>query len=145
MAAYRGPRHTVRLVRNHEVTNAPGVFTPGVTVPGDPATRYDALAGGGCTTARLRPCHGPGRPGVREHQRHDQQLRGRPCRRTTIGGSTCEENVSGPGQGYAQKHGYVFVVPVTAESLGDPGDPLTAMGRIHHEAACDDPAPASTT
>ncbi len=56
---------------------------------------------------------------------------------------TCEESPTGPGQKYGEglnkNHGWVFEVPATAAGLVDP-EPLVAMGRFNHEAACVDPA-----
>lgn len=55
---------------------------------------------------------------------------------------TCEEAVTGPGQrfgeGLARNHGWVFDIPATATGLVNP-EPLTALGRFNHEAACVDP------
>ena len=56
---------------------------------------------------------------------------------------TCEEAPTGPGQRYgdglAKNHGWVFEVPASATALVNP-EPLRAMGRFNHEAACVDPA-----
>ena len=56
---------------------------------------------------------------------------------------TCEESPTGPGQKYGEglnkNHGWVFEVPATATGLVD-SEPLVAMGRFNHEAACVDPA-----
>lgn len=56
---------------------------------------------------------------------------------------TCEESPTGPGQrfgdGLARNHGWVFDVPAAASGLV-PAEPLTALGRFNHEAACVDPA-----
>ena len=55
---------------------------------------------------------------------------------------TCEESPTGPGQKYGEglnkNHGWVFEVPATSTGLVDP-NPLVAMGRFNHEAACVDP------
>lgn len=55
---------------------------------------------------------------------------------------TCEEAPTGPGQRYgdglAANHGWVFEVPGDATGLIDP-NPILAMGRFNHEAACVDP------
>lgn len=64
---------------------------------------------------------------------------------TTPWGSwlSCEEAPEGPGgrygDGLARHHGWVFEVPATATGLV-PAEPLTAMGRFNHEAACVDAA-----
>jgi secreted PhoX family phosphatase len=56
---------------------------------------------------------------------------------------TCEESPTGPGQKYGKglnkNHGWVFEVPATATGLVNP-EPLVAMGRFNHEAACVNPA-----
>lgn len=56
---------------------------------------------------------------------------------------TCEEAPTGPGQPYGDglsvNHGWTFEVPGDATGLVDP-EPLRAMGRFNHEAACVDPA-----
>jgi secreted PhoX family phosphatase len=55
---------------------------------------------------------------------------------------TCEESPTGPGQrfgdGLDRNHGWVFEVPAAATGLID-AEPLTALGRFNHEAACVDP------
>lgn len=55
---------------------------------------------------------------------------------------TCEESVTAPGQqfgeGLARNHGWVFDVPAAATGLIK-AEPLTALGRFNHEAACVDP------
>ena len=55
---------------------------------------------------------------------------------------TCEEAPTGPGQRYgdglAVNHGWVFEVPGAADGLVK-AEPLRAMGRFNHEAACVDP------
>ncbi|MEM9173238.1 MAG: alkaline phosphatase PhoX [Pseudomonadota bacterium] len=59
---------------------------------------------------------------------------------TTPWGSwlTCEEAVVTGEPRINRDHGYVFEVPATATGLVVP-EPLTAMGRFNHEAACVDP------
>lgn len=55
---------------------------------------------------------------------------------------TCEEAPTGPGQKYGEglavNHGWVFEVPADADGLVR-AEPLQAMGRFNHEAACVDP------
>lgn len=51
---------------------------------------------------------------------------------------TCEEAVFGPGERNEKSHGWIFEVPANAGALVNP-EPLTAMGRFNHEAACVDP------
>jgi uncharacterized protein len=53
---------------------------------------------------------------------------------------SCEEDVTRAGQdGVSRDHGWVFEVPAALRGLARP-EPLTAMGRFRHEAACVDPA-----
>jgi hypothetical protein len=51
---------------------------------------------------------------------------------------TCEEDVSGPNQGYHRSHGYNFEVPTGARGLVQ-AVPLVHMGRFNHEAVAIDP------
>ncbi len=55
---------------------------------------------------------------------------------------TCEESTTGPGrefgEGLVKNHGWVFEVPANARGLVAP-EPLYALGRFNHEAACVDP------
>lgn len=55
---------------------------------------------------------------------------------------TCEEAPTGPGQAYGEglavNHGWTFEVPADANGLVK-AEPLRAMGRFNHEAACVDP------
>lgn len=137
MGAFRGPRGTTTLIRNHEV-NAPGAaFGP----TGD--WTYDPMAQGGCTHVDVT---GDGR--VRNSW-------------TAINGTmmncsggqmpwgawvTCEETVNGPDVGpdftgasnipLTKPHGYVFEVPTKGRANGEP---LTRAGRFAHEAVSFDP------
>src|SRR5215207_571799 len=52
MAAFRGPRGTVRLIRNHEDRNP----AKGGSVQADPAAKYDPVAGAGTVTLDYDPC-----------------------------------------------------------------------------------------
>ena len=72
MAAFRGPRGTVRLIRNHEDRNTADKGS----VPHDRRT-YDASAGGGTTHARLRPAHAQARARLRLAVGQPRQLRWR--------------------------------------------------------------------
>jgi secreted PhoX family phosphatase len=133
MAAFVGPRRTVRLIRNSEDRNTPpaGGITP---TPG----AYDMLAGGGTTTLDYDPR-------TRRLVRSFVSLEG-----TTVncaGGFglgrrswlTGEETIAGPSRGFSQRHGYMFEVPVDRTRGDDPHSrPLTAMGRFSHEAAATD-------
>lgn len=51
---------------------------------------------------------------------------------------TCEEAVFSAGERNEKDHGWVFEVPADAGKLVNP-EPLKAMGRFNHEAACVDP------
>ncbi len=135
MAAFPGPGHTVRLIRNHEDRNPPGAGSVG----GDPAARYDVAAGGGTTTLDYDP---RSRTLVRDFI----SLNG-----TTIncaGGFglherswlTGEETIAGPDNGrFPLRHGYMFEVP-RDRGPGElaPSGPLRALGRFSHEAAATD-------
>ncbi|MET9337342.1 alkaline phosphatase PhoX [Nonomuraea sp. NPDC003804] len=136
MAAFRGPRGTTILVRNHEVNGPVGAF-------GDVSRAYDPAAGGGTATLQVT--------------RYGEVLRGAPSLTGTqmncSGGPmpwgawvTCEETVNGPDVGndfsggdntrLEQKHGYIFEVPVDG-----PADarPIRSAGRFAHESAAFDP------
>ena len=59
---------------------------------------------------------------------------------TTPWGSwlSCEESVDKPNGNISREHGYIFEVPADADGLVK-AEPLKAMGRFNHEAACVDP------
>jgi uncharacterized protein len=134
MAAFRGPRRTVRLIRNHEDRNVP----PAASLPARPGA-YDPLAGGGTTTLDYDPRR-------RRLVRSFISLDG-----TTVncaGGFglrrrswlTGEETIAGPARGFSQPHGYLFEVPLDRGPRDEPHSrPLRAMGRFAHEAAATDP------
>jgi uncharacterized protein len=140
MGAFDGPRHSVVLIRNHEVNNPGAPFGPG--------TPYDSMARGGTTTIQVTP-------------------KGRVIRAfTSLNGTmmncsggqmpwgawvTCEETINGPDVGpdftrvsnipLQKPHGYVFEVP--ASHLPGRGQsnrkPITHAGRFAHEAVSFDP------
>ena len=134
MAAFKGPRGTVRLIRNSEDRNAPGAHS---IAPG--AGAYDTLAGGGTTTldydAKRRRL-------VRSFVSLDGTTVNCAGGRGLNGRSwlTGEETVAGTNRGFGRRHGYLFEVPV-GRDLGDSphSRPLRAMGRFSHEAAATDP------
>ncbi|WP_345724047.1 alkaline phosphatase PhoX [Qipengyuania vesicularis] len=132
------PSGDIALVRNHELR--PGQGTGGNLVDG-----YDRLAGqavlpGGTTHIVLDAR-------TLEKKREFRSLAGtiRNCSGgVTPWGSwlTCEEFVSepqhiGPDR-LAKDHGWIFEIPADATGLINP-EPLKAMGRFNHEAACVDP------
>jgi uncharacterized protein len=137
MAAFPGPDGTVRLIRNHEVWNRAGNTRGGVQGPVE--TKYDPRAAGGTVTVDFHPqelrvvrdfvslngtlanCSG----GVNPY---------------TAGWFSCEETVDGPSNGYGQKHGYVFFVPLyLANDRPVPAAPIRDMGRFVHESVVVDP------
>ena len=135
MAAFGMPDGTIRLVRNHEDKDLPGV----AAVLGDPRLAYDRSAGGGTTTIELR-IGADGRP---ELIRDFVSLGG-----TTVncaGGPTpwgswlsCEEITWGSVKGFSLPHGYIFEVPAAADGPVQ-AVPLPEMGRFWHEAVAVDP------
>ena len=132
------PGGEIALVRNHELT-------PFDESGGTIADGYDRLAGravlpGGTTTLVLDAA-------TLEKKREYRSLAGtiRNCSGgVTPWGSwlTCEEYVTEPENIAPDKlgrdHGWVFEIPANAEGLVNP-EPLKAMGRFNHEAACVDP------
>ncbi|MFI7707731.1 alkaline phosphatase PhoX [Nonomuraea sp. NPDC049480] len=139
MAAFPGTRrHTVRLIRNHEVRTTPGSPVGRVHVEG--SERYDELGVAGTTTLEVDLRDG-------RVVRHFVSLNGTivNCAGGRMlhqrGWLTCEATTAGPGQGWTRKHGYVFEVPLNGPEPGRPApsQPLTAMGRFSHEAVAVDP------
>jgi uncharacterized protein len=128
----RGHNHRKRLVtlvRNHEVSSAPGVAL-------DPTRSYDPLSGGGTTTMIIdMETRLPVRDFLSLSGTHNNCAGG-----ATPWGSwiTCEENVEGIASGYGQPHGYVFDVSARSMEPVDP-TPIKAMGRFVHEAIAVDP------
>ncbi len=135
MAAFKGKRGNVILVRNHEV-NGPGTaFGPG--------TPYDSAARGGTTTVEVT------RRG--EVVRSFTSLNG--TQMNCSGGPmpwgswiTCEETINGPDVGpdftgvsnvpLQQRHGFIFEVPSSGQSNRQP---ITSAGRFAHESVAFDP------
>ncbi len=135
MAAFRGKRGNVILVRNHEVNGPGAAFGPG--------TPYDSAARGGTTTVEVTH-HG-------EVLRSFTSLNG--TQMNCSGGPmpwgswiTCEETINGPDVGpdftgvpnvaLQQRHGFVFEVP--SRGLSD-REPITSAGRFAHESVAFDP------
>lgn len=133
MAAFEGPDGLVRLIRNHEVRDAPGASSIG-----DPETAYDPMAGGGTTTLDVRIGDGE-----IEVVRDFVSLNGTLV--NCAGGPTpwgswisCEETTQGTANGFARPHGYAFEVPSNADGPVE-ATPLLALGRFVHEALAVDP------
>jgi hypothetical protein len=135
MAAFRGPKGTVRLIRNHEDRNPAGMGS----VPHDRHS-YDKTAGGGTTTLDYDP-HS------RRLVRDFVSLSGSHV--NCAGGFglhqkswlTGEETVFGPkfaADPFAERHGYVFEVPLRRGPNDSASRPLKAMGRFMHEALATD-------
>lgn len=134
MGAFPGPDGTVRLIRNHEMRNAPNDFTMGIV--GDPGTRYDVKGMGGNITIDYDTVK---RQPVREFISLNGTIvncSGGLAYNDT-GWLTCEETTAGPNQGWAQKHGYSFFVPAAANGTV-PAVPIPQMGRFSKEAAVAD-------
>ena len=134
MSAFKGPDGTIRLIRNHELRNAAGNFAFGVVGPA--ATRYDALASGGCTTVDYDPKR---KRIVRDFISINGTLGNCSGGRaySDVGWITSEETTSGPYNGYGRKHGYNFLVRADTNAA-EPAVALSAMGRFTHEAAVAD-------
>jgi uncharacterized protein len=139
MAAFPGPGGTVRLIRNHEVRTTPESSVGRVIGP--PSAMYDPLGVGGTTTLDFDP--------------HKQELVqdfvslsgtivncAGGIMLDNFGWLTCEETTAGSRQGWGQKHGYCFAVPLNGPSPGAPATavPIPEMGRFSHEANATDPA-----
>ena len=131
MAAFAMPGGLVRLIRNHEIASNAGNNILGVQ--GDPATRYDPLAFGGCVSVDFDPV---GMRVVRDFVSINGTLMN--CAGglayQDAGWLTCEETLRGPAEGYGRAHGYIFMVgrDLNASRLAEP---FRAMGRFAHEAA----------
>ncbi|GAA2625212.1 DUF839 domain-containing protein [Actinomadura fulvescens] len=139
MAAFASPRRgAVRLIRNHEVRTTPGNPTGRVYVPG--SARYDELGVAGTTTLDVDPHTGRVLQSFVSLNGTIVNCAGGIMYRHQ-GWLTCEETIAGPKQGWKQKHGYVYEVPLRGPRPGEPASsqPLKAMGRFSHEAVAVDP------
>ena len=146
MAAFSGPKSTIILVRNHELSPNE---TPGAIAPD--SKKYDRFCQGGTTTLIVDG----------DHQLIKDFVSLAGTNRNCAGGPTpwgswisCEENTSTPSptadsilstldeltgswDAVSVKHGYNFEVPASG-GLVNPV-PLVAMGRFNHEAVAVDP------
>jgi uncharacterized repeat protein (TIGR03803 family) len=135
MAAFRGPRGSTVLVRNHELSNRQSIFGSSVGVATPDAMKFDPYANGGTTTLVLDE---------RGRLVSDWASLGG-TNNNCAGGPTpwgswlsCEESTSLPNGNYLQRHGYVFEVPALATGPVM-AQPITGMGRFSHEATATDP------
>jgi secreted PhoX family phosphatase len=136
MASFRLPNGNIRLIRNHEDRSGPETARR----LGDIELAYDEQGGGGTTSLEIRLAT----DGTPEVARDFLSLGGTIV--NCAGGPTpwstwlsCEESIQGKLDGWSRPHGYVFEVPVGAESQVA-AVPLPQMGRFVHEAAAVDPA-----
>ena len=140
MSAFHGSsRGEVRLVRNSEDRNLPGV----ASVLGDPAAKYDPQAGGGTATLV-----------------YDERRRSLVADWVSLNGTivncaggrglgrrswiTAEESVGGPenaneAERFPERHGYLFEVPIKrGPGELEKGQPIREAGRFSHEAVAVD-------
>ena len=142
MGCIRLDRRRIALVRNHElnVSHQPrGAFSgpgPADFVAYDRRGDNGAILPGGTTTLVLD---------ARSLAVEAQYLSLTGTIRNCAGGVTpwgswltCEEDISLPGASAGKDHGWVFEVPAAHRGLANP-QPLKALGRFNHEAACVDP------
>lgn len=132
MASFSLPNGNVRLVRNHEDRNPPGVSSAAVPL----GARYDRLGSGGTSSLEVDPVS-------RQLVRDFVSLSGTTT--NCSGGATpwgswltCEEIAEGPSEGWLRPHGYVYEVPALQETYVS-ASPIAAMGRFIHEAVAIDP------
>lgn len=133
MACFAGPDGLLRLIRNHEIRNGAGNMAFGVPHVGTP---YDARAAGGTLTIDFDPlAMRPVREFVSICGTHTNCAGGLAFR--DAGWLTCEETTVDQRNGFAEAHGYTFLVPAHGVGAALPV-PLKAMGRFAKEAAVAD-------
>jgi secreted PhoX family phosphatase len=135
MAAFRGRGNTSLLIRNHEVRSAPGTVEGAVQAPED--TKYDVLGVGGNVSVVFDTRRGRVLREFVSFAGSFTNCAGGVAFRDA-GWITCEETVEGPNDGWAQKHGYAYLVRTSADGP-EKSPPITGMGRFSHEAVATDP------
>jgi uncharacterized protein len=135
MAAFRGHHNTTLLIRNHEVRSDPGTVEGAVQAPDD--TKYDVLGVGGNVSVVFDTRRGRVLREFVSFAGSFTNCAGGVAFRD-VGWITCEETVEGPNDGWAQKHGYSYLVRTTADGP-EKSPPITGMGRFSHEAVATDP------
>lgn len=135
MAAFRGPRGTTVLVRNHELSNQQAIFDDrtGVFVEND--LKFDTFCNGGTTTLVLDESGKLIRDFASLSGTNNNCAGGPTPWGTWI---TCEEAENIPNGSYLQRHGYAFEVPALASGPVK-AEPLIQMGRFYREAIAVDP------
>jgi secreted PhoX family phosphatase len=136
MAAFRGPRGNVILVRNHEVNNAGPAF-------GDASLAYDPMARGGTTTVEVTPFGSVVRA-YTSLNGTQMNCSGGPmpwgswvsCEETVNGPDVAPDFTGSPNTALTQRLGFIFEGPAKGQS---DRQPITSAGRFAHESVAFDP------